>query len=196
MAQYNKLDSWSLKAQREGYPARSVYKLQEIDEKFNLVRPGIHILDLGAAPGSWSLWALKKLEGNGFVSACDLEPLNMHTRWTNYFFIQGDLYTGEVRASLREHGPYGLVMSDAAPLTMGNRGIDTDRSHALVEAVIDYAEEMLKQGGSMIAKIFQGGGESEILARMGTIFTTVRSFKPKACRRESFETYLIGIGKR
>lgn len=194
MSGYAKPDFWADKAQKEGYPARSVYKLQEIDEKFKLVKPGVRVLDLGAAPGSWSLWTLKRLKGTGFVAACDLSPLNMKPPYPNYFFIQGDLYTEPVRNAIREHGPYNLVMSDAAPLTSGNRTVDTGRSHALVEAVIDYAREMLRPGGAMVAKVFQGGDEGELLDLMKDIFRTTHTFKPKACRSESFETYLVGLG--
>jgi 23S rRNA (uridine2552-2'-O)-methyltransferase len=194
MSTYSKPDFWALKAQKEGYPARSVYKLEEIDEKFKLMKPGVRILDLGAAPGSWSLWTLKKLKGTGFVAACDLEALAKPLPFPNFFFLKGDLYDEKVRTALRDRGPFNIVMSDAAPLTSGNKMVDTGRSFALVEAVMDYAGEMLKPGGSMIAKVFQGGEEGELISRMKTMFAAVHSFKPKACRRESFETYLIGIG--
>jgi 23S rRNA (uridine2552-2'-O)-methyltransferase len=195
MSSYEKPDFWSIKAQKEGYPARSVYKLQEIDEKFKVLRPNTKVLDLGAAPGSWSLWILKRLGASGSLLAVDLSPLTIGAQKRNFTFIQGDIFTEEIGKAIRGGGPYGLVVSDAAPLTTGNRMVDVARSHALVEEVILYAQETLAPGGNFVAKIFQGGDESLILRSMRSIFRTARSFKPKACRPESFETYLIGIGK-
>jgi len=203
MGIYDKLDHWSLKAQKEGYPARSVYKLKEIDEKFGLLRKGretLRVLDLGAAPGSWSLYVLRKLAGTGFVAAADLSPLSrVHDKGLfeadNFLFIQGDLYDAAVREALVAKGPYRLVMSDAAPSTTGNRSVDTSRSLALVEAAIDYAETCLDQGGNMVVKVFQGGDVQEALIRMRGLFQSARSFKPEACRSESFETYFVGLGK-
>ncbi|MBI9097170.1 MAG: RlmE family RNA methyltransferase, partial [Spirochaetaceae bacterium] len=92
-----------------------------------------------------------------------------------------------------EKGPYDTILSDAAPATTGNRTIDTGRSYSLVERVIGLADPLLKKGGSMVLKIFQGGDEKELLDYMKTIFETVKIFKPKAVRKESFETYFIGI---
>lgn len=193
---YEKPDHWTLKAKAEGYPARSVYKLAEMQEKFKLLKPGIRVLDLGAAPGSWSLWVLRHLKGSGFLAAVDLSPLGMKPPFGNFLFLQGDLHDPAVRAALAERGPYGLILSDAAPSTTGNRTVDTGRSESLVEAVIEYADALLAPGGNLVAKLFQGGGERDLLAALKERFETARGFKPKACRSESFETYLIGLGKR
>ncbi len=194
MSTYEKPDFWAIKAKKEGYPARSVYKLQEIDEKFHLIRKDLRVLDIGAAPGSWSLWILKRLGGTGFLSAVDLSPLGMSAPTENFFFIQGDLYNPAVRQALLDHGPYGLVVSDAAPSTTGNRIVDQGASEAIVEAIIGYSFATLKAGGAMVAKIFQGGAERELLDHMKEHFTQARAFKPKACRAESFETYLVATG--
>ncbi len=193
---YEKPDHWTLKARSEGYPARSVYKLAEMQEKFRLLRPGTRVLDIGAAPGSWSLWVLRFLKGSGFLAAVDLSPLGMKPPFGNFFFLQGDLYDPAVRAALAERGPYGLILSDAAPSTTGDRTVDTGRSEALVEAVIGYADALLAPGGHLVAKLFQGGGERDLLQALRGRFETARGFKPKACRAESFETYLIGLGKK
>jgi len=192
---YDKPDFWAEKARKEGYPARSVYKLDELDRKFGVLRPGLRVLDIGAAPGSWSLWALKRLNGSGFLSAVDLQPLGISPSYPNFFFIRGDLYDDAVKAAIAERGPYDLVLSDAAPATSGNRGLDTDRSEAIVEAVLGYADDMLKPGGSVVAKLFIGGGQRELLDRMKASYASARAFKPEACRTVSFETYLIGLGK-
>ncbi|GAB1456364.1 RlmE family RNA methyltransferase [Spirochaetota bacterium] len=192
---YEKPDFWSIKAKKDGYPARSVYKLEELDKKFKLLKPGFSVLDIGAAPGSWTLWVLRRLDASGFLASVDLQPLGISPSQDNFFFIQGDLYDSTVKTALLAHGPYDLVLSDAAPATSGNRGLDTDRSEALVEAVLDYADEFLKPGGTVIAKLFMGGGQRELLDRMKKTYESARAFKPEACRTESFETYLIGQRK-
>lgn len=191
---YEKPDFWAQKAKKEGYPARSVYKLQEIDTKFGLLKKGMRVLDIGAAPGSWSLWVLKRLAGSGFLAAVDLQPLSIDSGPTNFFFIRGDLYDEELRSKLASRGPYDLVISDAAPATTGNRLVDQGQSEAIVEAVIGYAETLLSPGGALVAKIFQGGAEAELLRRLRVRFSSARGFKPEACRAESFETYLVATG--
>ncbi len=206
MSSYDKLDHWSLKAQKEGYPARSVYKLKEMDEKFGLFRGAkggapFRALDIGAAPGSWSLYALRKLAGAGFLAAADLAPLSrVYDKGlfdgNNFFFVQGDITDPSVRDALVSRGPYGLVMSDVAPSTTGNRSVDTLRSLALVEEVVNYAEIGLEVGGNFVVKVFQGGEVQNILKRLRGLFQTARSFKPEACRSESFETYYLGLGKK
>ena len=207
MSDYKKPDYWSLKAQKEGYPARSVYKLREMDEKFSLL-PGIggagtplKILDLGAAPGSWSLYVLRRMAGRGFLAAADLAPLSRQYdrglfEGENFFFIQGDITDQEIQKTLAARGPYHLVISDAAPATTGNRSVDTLRSLALVETVIRYAQTSLVPGGSLVAKVFQGEGAPEVLKGIRERFRTGKSFKPQACRGSSFETYYIGLGKK
>ncbi|GHU78242.1 ribosomal RNA large subunit methyltransferase E [Spirochaetia bacterium] len=207
MANYEKLDHWSLKAQKEGYPARSVYKLKEMDEKFGLLPAGpgrgnpFRVLDLGAAPGSWSLYALRKLGSGLFLSAADLSPLSRQYdrglfSGDNVFFIQGDITAAEIREALLARGPYALVMCDAAPATTGNRSVDTLRSLTLAEMALDYAEAALEKGGNLAVKVFQGGDTAEILKKIRELFKTGKSFKPAACRSESFETYYLGLERK
>ena len=193
---YEKPDYWSQKAFSEGYPARSVYKLQEIDEKFGMIKKNYTVLDLGAAPGSWTTFLLRKMEGSGKVVSCDLNPLSKSVKGENLTFIQGDLNAPGVRKIIKENGPYDLVVCDAAPKTTGNRTVDTARSEQLVEMAIWYAQSMLKQGGNFTVKIFQNGDQQRLLKEMREIFTQAKGFKPEACRNESFETYLVGINKK
>jgi 23S rRNA (uridine2552-2'-O)-methyltransferase len=193
---YDKADFWALKAKKEGYPARSVYKLMEIDKKFGLVKPGARILDIGAAPGSWSLWVLQRLAGSGFLAAVDLQGLSIQPAQENFTFVRGDLYDAEVRSRLLAAGPFNLVLSDAAPGTTGNRFVDQCASEGIVEAVIDYAEASLSQGGALVAKIFQGGAEATLIKRLRGSFAMAKGFKPEACRKGSFETYLVATGFR
>jgi len=207
MADYKKPDYWQLKARQEGYPARSVYKLKEMDEKFGLLkipRSGgakeFRVLDLGAAPGSWSLYVLRKMSaaGTGFLTAVDLAPLSCEFDkgffdGANFFFIQGDITGAAVRETIVSRGPYSLIISDAAPATTGNHTVDAARSLELAEAVIACAELALARGGSLAIKVFQGGDTAQLLKKIKTLFGTAKNFKPQACRSESVETYYIGL---
>lgn len=193
---YSKPDFWSQKAFREGYPARSVYKLEEIDKKFGMLKKGYTVLDLGSAPGSWTTWLLRNLGQSGKVVSVDLNPLAKSVKGDNLVFFQGDLLSEEIRMQITANGPYDLVVCDAAPLTTGNRTIDTARSKALVDMAIWYAQAMLKKGGNFCVKIFQNGDQQKQLIKMRETFTSAKGFKPEACRTESFETYLIGLNKK
>ena len=198
-ADYSKLDHWSAKAQQENYPARSVYKLKEMDEKFGLVKGGLKVLDLGAAPGSWSLYTLRKSPRASVVSV-DLSPLSRSFDQglfdkPEFVFIQGDFTSPEVREKILSRGPYKLILSDAAPATTGNRSVDTLRSLALAEIALDYATTALLEGGKLVVKVFQGGDSGALLESMRGLFESAKSFKPKSCRKGSFEVYYLGLGK-
>ena len=193
---YKSPDYWSQKAFSEGYPARSVYKLKEIDEKFGMIKKNYTVLDLGAAPGSWTTFLLRTMDGTGKVVSCDLNPLSKDVKGDNLVFIQGDLNENSIRESIEKEGPFDLVVCDAAPLTTGNRIVDTARSQGLVKMAIYYAQTMLKKGGNFAVKIFQNGDQQALLKMMRETFTQAKGFKPVACRAESFETYLIGINKK
>jgi 23S rRNA (uridine2552-2'-O)-methyltransferase len=209
--QYAKPDFWALKAQKEGYPARSVYKLLEIDTKFHLLDKAHAVLDMGAAPGSWSLCLLRKRCSTGTkgsdatpafsLTACDLSPLSRQYDKglfdsPAFHFVQGDFTTEAIRTAIVANGPFDLIVSDAAPATSGNRSLDTLRSAALVESVLDYAGKYLALRGNLIVKIFQGEGSAEIMQKMKALFKTVKSFKPEACRANSFEIYYIGMERK
>jgi len=224
MAEYSKPDHWSIKAQKEGYPARSVYKLKEMDEKFGLVKcacPPFRVLDLGAAPGSWSLYILRKLplkanalETSGAkpvvptLVSVDLVPLSRHYPKSalahdeglfdrpDFLFIQGDFTSGIIMETVVSHGPYSLVVSDAAPFTTGNRSVDTLRSLDLAETALHYAETALAKGGNLAIKVFQGGDTGKLLKAIRSLFETGKGFKPQACRAGSFETYYLGLGRK
>jgi 23S rRNA (uridine2552-2'-O)-methyltransferase len=212
MASYEKPDTWSIKARKEAYPARSVYKLKEMDEKFRLIPPGapahpaltgqgLRVLDLGAAPGSWSLYVLRRLAGTGFLAAADLAPLSrQYDRGLfdgkNFSFVRGDITAPELRKALLELGPYDLVISDAAPATTGSRTVDTLRSLELAETALGYGEAALKKGGGLVVKVFQGGDSGALLKKIRRLFESGRAFKPAACRVGSFETYYVGLGRR
>lgn len=188
-------DHYTLKARKMGYPARSVFKLEEIQKKWSLIKLGKPVLDVGAAPGSWTLFTLRILGKGGHVTAVDLKPLTIKApSGSNLHFRQGDVFTPESAVFLAEGGPYGCMLSDAAPATSGNRLVDTRKSFNLVMRVIDLAEEHLAPGGNLVVKVFQGGDENEIRDRIKALFQKVKTFKPKAVRSESMEIYIIGKG--
>lgn len=193
---YKKPDFWARKAKDEGYPARSVYKLMEIQEKFRLLRPGYTVLDLGAAPGSWSQYLAELCGPSGFLVAVDLSPIQIKAKHPNSLLLRGDIFSPDIRAAILEKAPYDAVLCDAAPATSGNSIVDSGRSAALVEAAIDYARVALRQGGCLVTKIFQGGQERGFIDQLKVDFREARGFKPKACRAESFETYLVAQGRK
>ncbi len=192
----NKPDYYAQLAKREGYPARSVYKLQEIQQKFSVIPRRGKILDIGAAPGSWTMYVLKLLGKKGSVTAVDLQPLHPDIKSGNLLFFQGDAFSKAFTAIAEANGPYNTVISDAAPSTTGNRTVDTGRSGTLAAKVIETARQLLVPGGDLVIKIFQGGDEQELLSTVKKNFTRAKLFKPKASRKESFEIFLIGKGKK
>ncbi len=193
----DRADSYTLRARREGYPARSVYKLEEINSVHHLIKPGDSVLDVGAAPGSWTLFTDRCLiKGNGRIVSIDLNPLNLNPVPPTVTEITGDAFSSENRRKLIELGPYDCIISDAAPMTTGNRTVDTTRSEWLAEQVVLLASEQLRTHGNLVIKIFQGGGQVEILKMMRNMFQKAKPFKPKACRDDSFEIYLVGLDRK
>ena len=187
-------DFFTLKAHREGYPARSVYKLEEIQKLNHIIKPKDTVLDVGAAPGSWTLFTHRELlKEDGKIVAVDLNPLNLNPVPPTVTFFQGDAFSKEIRKQLTDLGPYNAIISDAAPMTTGNRTVDTSRSEYLAEQVLLLAEEQLKEHGNLVIKIFQGGGQMQLLQKMRKLFLKAKALKPKACRADSFEIYLIGL---
>ena len=193
----DKADSYTQRAHREGYPARSVYKLEEINSTHRLIKPGDSVLDVGAAPGSWTLYTHRELiKGRGKIVSVDLNPLSLDPIPPTVISFTGDAFSKEIRKKLVEEGPYDAIISDAAPMTTGNRIVDTTRSEYLAEQVVLLAKEQLKEHGNMVIKIFQGGGEQEVLKSMRETFQKAKAFKPKASRDDSFEIFLVGLDKK
>ncbi|MGA2641770.1 MAG: RlmE family RNA methyltransferase [Spirochaetia bacterium] len=190
-----KPDYYWRKSKEEGYPARSVFKLQEIQRKHRPVKPAARVLDLGASPGSWSLFLLDMLAGGGSVTGVDLnEPDGKLLARKNYRFLHGDFTSEEVERRIQEAGPFDVIVSDAAPSTTGSRTLDTARPAEIARGVIRICELCLSPGGNCVLKIFQGGEEREVLARMRGLFAAAKAFKPRASRSDSMETYFIGLG--
>ena len=188
-------DHYSRQAREAGYPARSVYKLEEMDRKHRLFRPGQRVLDLGCAPGSWSLYAAQKVGGEGLVLGLDLKPspLKNGEPRPQLFFLTADLLTASPELA-EPRGPFDLVLSDLAPATCGRKEVDQARSLALVQAAWTWAEALLKPGGHFIYKIFQSP-EGECFSRnLKEKFNKVELLKPKATRSRSREIFGLGLG--
>ncbi|MFQ3621366.1 MAG: RlmE family RNA methyltransferase [Spirochaetales bacterium] len=188
-------DHWTQQAKKEGYPARSVYKLQEIDQKYHLLKGVKSVLDIGASPGSWTLYLLRHLSPSAHVVAVDLKPLALASH-PNLTFIQGDITEPSLQETLAKVGPFDLIVSDAAPATTGSRTVDTARSEALVEAILSLVSPLVIEGGAGLVKIFQGSERDRIIEKMKNLFEITRILKPKASRKESFELFVLGLGKK
>lgn len=187
-------DHYFKKAKQDNYPARSVYKLQELDAKFKLFKPGQSVLDLGAAPGSWTLYAAERVGPSGRVLAADLADTRQGFP-ANVTFLREDVFarTPEFEAALSAWRPFDLALSDMAPSTTGHRATDQARSMALAEEALALAAVSLVKGGHFVVKIFQGPDEQAFLASMRTLFAQVRNFKPKSSRSESKEMFCVGL---
>ena len=189
-------DFYAKQAKAAGYPARSVYKLEEIQKKFRVIRAGMRILDIGASPGSWSMFAIEVTGKKGSVVGVDLAAESPSLPKDRYTFIQGDAFEPEMVGRLANLGPFDCILSDAAPATTGNRMVDTARSATIVEGTIDLAAKLLAPDGNLVAKVFQGGDEGRLLQTARSMFQRAKLFKPGASRKESFETYLVCISRR
>ena len=188
-------DHYFCKAKAENYPARSVYKLQELDEKFSLLKKGMKIYDLGAAPGSWSLYAAQKTGPEGLVLSVDLkETATVFPPCVTY--MREDVFapTPGLCAALLQSGPFHLVMSDMAPATTGVKLTDQARSLELAIAAHEAAIANLLPGGNFVVKIFMGPDTGELLALMRENFGSVKTMKPKSSRSESREIFHVGLG--
>jgi 23S rRNA (uridine2552-2'-O)-methyltransferase len=186
-------------AKRLGYRARSAFKLIEIADKFHLLRPGMRVVDLGAAPGSWSQVAAARVraaEGEGCVVALDLHAMDALPGVT---VLTGDFLDEGAPARLKEAlggEAADIVLSDMAAHATGHRQTDHLRIMALCEAALAFAGEILKPGGSFLCKVLRGGTETELLAGMKRDFVSVRHVKPKASRGDSAELFVLGTGFR
>ena len=186
-------DHYVQKAQKDGYRARAAYKLLEINEKTNLIKKGMTVVDLGSAPGSWSQVAGRLVGDDGILIASDILAMDTLPDVT---FIQGDFREAEVfDAIMAEVGDrqVDVVLSDMAPNTAGNSAIDQPRMMYLCELAVDFALSTLPKGGALIMKVFQGEGTQELRKQMQQDFSKIRSIKPGASRPRSKEMFWIAI---
>jgi 23S rRNA (uridine2552-2'-O)-methyltransferase len=189
-------DEYVLRAQREGWRSRAVYKLEELDQKYRLLKPGMTVVDLGAAPGGWSQYAAKLLGAKGQIFALDILPMEPLPGVT---FIEGDFrdeaVLGQLKAQLGDR-PIDLVMSDMAPNISGVGVVDQARTVYLVELAVEFARDMLRPGGTFVSKVFQGEGFDALVLSLRKDFTKVSVRKPKASRPRSREVYLVASERK
>ena len=187
-------DHYVQKAQKQGLRSRAVFKLEEVQQKDNLIKPGMTVVDLGAAPGSWSQLAVDMVGEHGQVIACDILPMDPIV---GVDFLQGDFREEAVLQALldRINGKnVDVVLSDMAPNMAGNNAVDQARSMYLCELALDMCHQVLKPGGSFAIKVFQGEGFDEFFGSIREAFTTVKTRKPDSSRARSREVYLVACG--
>ena len=192
-------DHYARKAKKENFPARSVYKLKEIQQKFKLIKEGDRLLDLGCAPGSWAKFAAELVGAEGQVVGIDLKKVSERFAANTRIIIGDVMDLGQRdKENLAETigTGYNAVLSDMAPATTGRKEVDAARSYYLCMAALAIAQKVLAPNGCFVSKIFQGDDFEEFKAEVGKIFDKHKIFKPQSCRKESKEIYIIGIGKK
>ena len=188
-------DEYVKRAQREGYRSRAVYKLDEIQQKDRILKPGATVVDLGAAPGGWSQYAARLLQGRGRIIALDILPMEP---LQGVEILQGDFREDDTLAALVEMlqgAPVDLVMSDMAPNISGMGAVDQPRAMYLVELAADFAAKVLCRGGDLLFKAFQGEGFDALIRDLRSQYRTVLIRKPRASRPRSREVYVLAKGR-
>ncbi len=187
-------DAYGRRAKREGFAARSVYKLEEIHRRTQILKRGSRVLDLGASPGSWSQYAAERVGPKGYVLAVDLKPLEVALPGHAHAQI-GDVNALDAEA-LGGPASYDIVLSDMAPNTSGQRHADQYRSFSLWMRALEVSDDMLREGGDFAGKIFQGPELEQARKAATERFREVRLIRPKATRQESYEVFLVGLGRK
>lgn len=189
-------DPYVKQSKLEGYRSRAVYKLKEVDEKINLIKPDMVVLELGSAPGGWTQYVVEKLKGKGRVIAVDCLPMDS---FTDVHFIHGDFTDESVQEKIKfalAGGKCDLLLSDMAPNLSGVKMMDSLKSIALAESVLEIGLDFLKPNANLFMKIFHGAGFDDFVRSMRLLFNTVSIRKPKASKTQSRETYLLALGYR
>ncbi len=187
---YGQVDFYKRKAREEKFPSRSVYKLQEIDKKYNLIKKGDRVLDLGCAPGSWFLYISRKIGDKGRVVGVDIDDLKIQLP-TNALFLKKNITDLKTPEILENSKKYQVVVSDAAPGTSGINFLDVQQSLELCEQAFNLAREILEEGGNFLCKIFDGEGTEEFVKKLKFYFNFTKRFRPKATKKQSREIYII-----
>ena len=188
-------DHYSTLAKKENFPARSVYKLKEIHQKYNLIKKGDRVLDLGCAPGSWLIYAAELAGKKGGVTGVDLKPLSIKIPSNARIYTADILSVDDEFYNKLTGKNFNVILSDMAPATTGNKHVDAARSFNLCEAALSIAQKTLIPGGSFVCKIFQGEDFNEFSDSVKTCFKKSKIFKPQSSRKASKEIYIIGLDK-
>jgi 23S rRNA (uridine2552-2'-O)-methyltransferase len=191
---YKRPDHFTREAKRAGFPARSVFKLEEIDRRVQLLRPQMRVLDLGAAPGSWSLYAAGRIGDKGRLLAMDLSPISVALPAHATFLRADALALGS--DSLALFAPYDVVLSDMAPSTTGNKLTDQARSFELFMRALSVAATLVRTGGSFVGKIFMGEDLPHARAELRRVFGRERLIRPEGTRSVSTELFIVGLERR
>ncbi|NOX26269.1 MAG: RlmE family RNA methyltransferase [Deltaproteobacteria bacterium] len=189
-------DYYFKKARKENYPARSVYKLAEAQDRFHFLKRGGNILDIGCYPGSWSIYASKVIGPQGVVIGVDLQAgsRTQQSGRAAIEFIRGDIMDDKIIAAIQEYRPrFNVVLSDMAPQTTGNKWSDQQKSLSLSRRAFVLARELLAQGGSFYCKVFEGEDFKEFYDSVRPCFAKAKIVKPRSSRRESREVFVLGI---
>ncbi len=187
-------DYYARRARKERYPARSVYKLEEIQNRFDVLKTGTRVLDLGCCPGSWLLFTSKVVGDRGLVVGVDITPLTLRLP-SNARFVQHDVLAQD-ESFLEVVGTnFQTVLSDMAPSTTGSKFVDAQKSLQLGESALGISARVLRPGGAFVCKIFHGTHLKEFSCKVRRCFSRVVSFKPKSSRKASRETYIVGLGR-
>jgi 23S rRNA (uridine2552-2'-O)-methyltransferase len=189
---YNKKDHFYHKAKKDGYLARSAYKLQEMHKKFQLLKRGSKVLDLGCAPGAWSQVTLELIGKEGFLVGLDLEEVSLKA--PNARFLKIDAFS--VTPEKIPEAPFDCILSDMAPKTSGIRIRDQALSQELCMKAIHLSDTMLKPGGKLVMKLFEGGDVKELEAEIRARFQDLKKFRPESTRQASFEIYFVASHKK
>jgi 23S rRNA (uridine2552-2'-O)-methyltransferase len=189
---YTPKDRFFHKAKAEGFLARSAYKLEEIQKKFRVIRPGDFVLDLGASPGSWSQVACKIVGEKGRVVGLDLKPVEFKA--PNAAFYQMDVFAFDEK--ILEGRNVHVLLSDMAPNTTGIRNVDQARSAELCAEILKLSQKYLSPKGHLVMKLFEGPDAEKIAKELSRHFHQSKRLKPEAVRKGSFETYFIGLSKK
>ncbi|WP_116644412.1 23S rRNA (uridine(2552)-2'-O)-methyltransferase RlmE [Salinivibrio sp. HTSP] len=187
-------DKYVHEAQKKGYRSRAIFKLEEIQHKDRILKPGMTVVDLGAAPGGWSQYAATQVGDDGQVIACDILPMDS---MPGVSFLQGDFREQTVLDTLLERiqpNQVDVVMSDMAPNMSGNQAADQPKAMYLVELALEMCREVLGPKGSFVVKVFQGEGFDQYLAEVRKMFTAVKIRKPDSSRARSREVYIVATG--
>ncbi len=187
-------DVFHQRARREGFAARSVFKLEEIDARYHVLRPRARVLDLGCRPGSWLQYAARVAGPEGKLVGLDRQPLDVVIPGAR--ILVGDVFTVTAAELRGEIDAFDVVLSDMAPDTSGIRSLDQARSESLFERALEIAEETLATGGSFVGKLFQGPAFKELVERCRRGFAKVATPKPESSRKDSIELYVVATGRR
>lgn len=189
---FNPQDHFFKKAKKEGFLARSAYKLDEVQKKYRVMKPGDKVLDLGCAPGAWSQIALKVVGGKGFVEGIDLKPVTLKAP-NGHFFVR-DVF--DLKSEELQGFPFDVIVSDMAPNTTGIKSADQAKSEELCLKVLELCDQWLKPKGNMVMKFFMGAGSKALELEVKKRFEQVNQLRPDATRSESKEIFIIGRKKK